>query len=155
HYVLASRAATLVTLVLSILVTVFMNQISKVWELLLTLGAGTGLVYILRWYWWRVNAWSEVSAMAAARGTSVLLRQARHPPAPRGFALNLISTTLVTTIVWLAVTFATRPESEETLDAFYRKVRPAGGGWAPAVRRTGIAPPPGEIGRNFGLWILG
>jgi hypothetical protein len=155
HYVLISRLATFVTLVLSIIVTVFMNQISKVWELLLTLGAGTGLVYILRWYWWRVNAWSEVSAMASALVTSVLLRQVFDPATPRGFALNLILTTAVTTVVWLAVTFATRPEADATLDAFYRKVRPAGSGWEPVAKRTGIAPPPGEIARNFSLWILG
>jgi Na+/proline symporter len=155
HYVVASRLATLVTLVLSIVVTVFMNQISKVWELLLTLGAGTGLVYILRWYWWRVNAWSEVAAMASALVTSVLLRSVFDPATPRGFAWNLIATTATTTVVWLAVTFATRPEAPETLDAFYAKVRPAGLGWAPVARRTGIAPPSGEIGRNFGMWVLG
>ncbi|HTD53669.1 MAG TPA: sodium:proline symporter, partial [Thermoanaerobaculia bacterium] len=130
-------------------------QISKVWELLLTLGAGTGLVYILRWYWWRVNAWSEVAAMGSALLTSVVLRQVFDPATPRGFALNLILTTAVTTVVWLAVTFATRPEAEETLDSFYRKVRPAGAGWGPVARRTGLAPPAGEIAHNFGLWILG
>jgi len=132
-----------------------MNQISKVWELLLTLGAGTGLVYILRWYWWRVNAWSEVSAMVSALVTSVLLREAFDPATPRGFALNLILTTAVTTVVWLVVTFATQPEANATLDAFYLKVRPAGAGWEPVARRTGIAPPPGEIAHNFGLWVLG
>jgi Na+/proline symporter len=161
HYVLVSRIATLFTLVLSIVVTIFMDQISKVWELLLTLGAGTGLVYILRWYWWRVNAWSEVSAMAAALVTSVALRAAGSrvpaldPATPEGFALNLIVTTAVTTAVWIAVTFATRPEPRETLETFYRKVRPAGGGWAPIARTTGITPPPGEIARSFGLWVLG
>ncbi len=161
HYVLASRVATLFTLVLSVVVTIFMDQISKVWELLLTLGAGTGLVYILRWYWWRVNAWSEVSAMAAALVTSIGLRLAgSHIPAldagrPEGFALNLILTTLVTTAVWLSVTFATSPEPRETLEAFYRKVRPGGSGWGPISRSTGIVPPSGEIGRNLAFWGLG
>ncbi|MEO8430710.1 MAG: sodium:solute symporter family protein [Acidobacteriota bacterium] len=161
HYVMASRIATFFTLVLSIIVTIFMDQISKVWELLLTLGAGTGLVYILRWYWWRINAWSEVSAMASALVTSVGLRMAGSrvpaldPARPEGFALNLILTTIVTTGVWVAVTFATRPESNATLEAFYRKVRPAGNGWAPFARSTGIAPPPGEIGRSFLFWLLG
>jgi solute:Na+ symporter, SSS family len=155
HYVIASRLATLVTLVLSVVVTVFMNQISKVWELLLTLGAGTGLVYILRWYWWRVNAWSEVAAMASALITSVALRQVFDPSTPSGFAWNLIATTATTTVVWLAVTFATLPEPAETLAAFYMKVRPAGRGWAPVARQTGIVPPRGEIGRNFGMWVLG
>jgi Na+/proline symporter len=161
HYVLASRIATLLTLVISIVVTVFMDQISKVWEFLLTLGAGTGLVYILRWYWWRVNAWSEVSAMASALIVSLTLRAAgARVPAldtarPEGFALNLILTTAVTTAVWLAVTYATRPEPEATLEAFYKQVRPAGAGWGPIARSTGIAPPRGEIARNFGFWVLG
>lgn len=161
HYVFASRIATLFTLVLSIVVTLFMDQISKVWEFLLTIGAGTGLVYMLRFYWWRVNAWSEVSAMAAALVTSLSLRllgsrvPALDAARPEGFALNLIATTLVTTGVWLAVTFATPPEPRETLEDFYRKVRPAGRGWGPVARSTGIAPPPGEIARNFGFWVLG
>src|SRR5438552_5100841 len=66
HYVLAARLATLFTLILSLVATLFMDQISLAWQFLMMLGAGTGLVYILRWYWWRVNAWSEVSAMASA-----------------------------------------------------------------------------------------
>jgi Na+/proline symporter len=161
HYVLASRIATFITLILSIVVTIFMDQISKVWEFLLTLGAGTGLVYILRWYWWRVNAWSEVSAMASALVTSMSLRAigsrvaALDPARPEGFALNLILTTVVTTAVWIAVTYATKPEPRETLEAFYLKVRPAGAGWEPISRSTGIAPPAGEIGRNFAFWVLG
>jgi Na+/proline symporter len=161
HYVAASRVATLITLVLSLVVTLFMDQISKVWELLLTLGAGTGLVYILRWYWWRVNAWSEVAAMAAALVTSVALRivggsvPALDTATPQGFALNLIVTTLVTTAVWLAATFMTRPEPPETLEAFYRKVRPAGPGWGPVARATGLTPPKGEIASNLVYWVLG
>jgi len=161
HYVLASRLATALTVVLSLVATAFMSQISKVWEFLLTLGAGTGLVYMLRWYWWRVNAWSEVSAMASALVTSLALRAlgsrvpALDTARPEGFAANLIATTAVTTAVWLAVTYATRPESAATLDAFYRKVRPAGPGWRPVAERTGLPAPPGEIGRNAVLWILG
>ncbi|MFN2386226.1 MAG: sodium:solute symporter family protein [Thermoanaerobaculia bacterium] len=161
HYVAASRLATALTVVLSLVATMFMSQISKVWEFLLTIGAGTGLVYMLRWYWWRVNAWSEVAAMASALVTSTLLRLAGARVAgldtarPEGFALNLVLTTAVTTAVWLAVTFATRPEPAETLDAFYRKVRPAGPGWKRVAARTGIVPPRGEIARNAVLWILG
>jgi Na+/proline symporter len=161
HYVLASRLATALTVLLSLVATAFMDQISKVWELLLTLGAGTGLVYILRWYWWRVNAWSEVAAMASALVTSLSLRAAGarvpalDPARPEGFALTLVVTTAVATAVWLAVTFATRAESSGTLAAFYRKVRPAGPGWGPVARETGLAPPPGEIGRNAWFWALG
>jgi SSS family solute:Na+ symporter len=161
HYVLASRLATAFTLVLSALVTMLMERITLQWQLLLTIGAGTGLVYILRWYWWRVNAWSEVAAMASALATSLALRAAGarcpafDPATARGFALTLIATTAVTTVVWLVVTFATPAEQAGTLARFYRKVRPAGAGWAAVAREVGIAPPEGEIARNLGLWALG
>jgi len=161
HYVLASRIATALTVVLSLIATAFMDQISKVWELLLTLGAGTGLVYILRWYWWRVNAWSEVAAMVSALVTSLALRAAGarvpalDPARPEGFALNLVLTTAVTTAVWLAATFATSAESRATLAAFYRKALPGGPGWGPVARETGLVPPRGEIGRNLAFWALG
>jgi Na+/proline symporter len=161
HYVLASRLATVVTLVLSVIATYYMDQISRVWEFLLTLGAGTGLVYILRWYWWRINAWSEVSAMASAFVVSTTLRALSkgHPvfdaSQPKGFALTLILTTLITTIVWISVTFLTKPEPSEKLNAFYRKVRPAGPGWRPVAAATGLAPTKGQFGRNAWFWLLG
>ena len=146
HYVAAARVATALTVALSLVATRYMNQVSQAWELLLMLGAGTGLVYMLRWYWWRVNAWSEVSAMAGAFVFSLILR-AVVP----GFALNLILTTAATTVLWLAVTLLTRPERRETLQAFWQKVRPAGPGWRPVATE----PIRGEIGRNLLLWIFG
>jgi solute:Na+ symporter, SSS family len=161
HYVLASRLATALTVVLSLVATVFMNQISKVWELLLTLGAGTGLVYILRWYWWRVNAWSEVAAMTSALVTSVSLRSLGasyptfDPATPRGFAMTLVTTTAVTTAVWLATTFATAPEPRAKLAAFYEKVRPAGPGWKRIAGPEATAAHRGEIPRNLLFWGLG
>jgi solute:Na+ symporter, SSS family len=161
HYVFASRVATAVTVGLSLVVTMFMDQITQVWELLLTLGAGTGLVYILRWYWWRVNAWSEVSAMASALFVSIALRftgtywSVLDTRTPGGFALNLIVTTVVTTACWVTVTLLTRPESEETLARFYAKVRPAGSGWARMAKAEGAPARSGELVRNLGLWLLG
>ncbi|MGA7616308.1 MAG: sodium:solute symporter family protein [Thermoanaerobaculia bacterium] len=161
HYVTASRYATLLTLLLSIVVTYFMDQVSHAWELLLMIGAGTGLVYILRWYWWRINAWSEVSAMAAALGFSLTLRgvgghvSTLDTGTAVGFALNLILTTLGTTVVWLVVTLRTRPERESTLDSFYARVRPAGWGWGPVAARTGIAQGREEVWRNAWMWALG
>ena len=161
HYVLASRLATVLTLILSVIATYYMNQISKVWEFLLTIGAGTGLVYILRWYWWRINAWSEVSAMASALivSTSLHFFSKGHPlldtGQPRGFAMTLILTTVITTIVWITVTFLTKPEPDEKLHAFYRKVRPAGPGWAPIAAATGVPPEKGQFGRNAWFWLLG
>ena len=148
HYVLASRLATALTLVLSLIATQFMDQISHAWQFLLMLGAGTGLVYILRWYWWRVNAWSEVSAMAAALIVSLSIRNFIDSSSPNGFAIGLIITTAATTLVWLVVTMLTQPEPRATLDAFYKKVRPAGPGWGVIARESGIEPVRGELGRN-------
>ena len=155
HYVNASRVATVITVLLSLVVTVFMDQVSHAWEFLIMLGAGTGLVYILRWYWWRVNAWSEVSAMASALIVSLAMRFTVDTSTPRGFAMTLIITTIITTIVWLVVTYVTKPESLDTLRSFYLKVRPAGPGWGPLVADTGVQPPRGEIARNAFSWVLG
>jgi SSS family solute:Na+ symporter len=155
HYVMASRLATALTLLLSLVATEFMDQISHAWQFLLMLGAGTGLVYILRWYWWRINAWSEVSAMAAALVVSLSLRGFLDTTSPRGFAVGLIVTTLATTVVWITVTLLTRPEPRATLDAFYGKVRPAGPGWGVIARESGIAPVRGELSRNALAWVAG
>jgi Na+/proline symporter len=155
HYVLAARLATALTLVLSLIATQFMDQISHAWQFLLMLGAGTGLVYILRWYWWRVNAWSEVSAMCAALVVSLSLRGFIDGSSPKGFAISLIITTLATTVVWLVVTLMTSPEPRATLDAFYKKVRPAGPGWGVIARESGISPVRGELSRNALAWIAG
>ncbi|HEY8133085.1 MAG TPA: sodium:solute symporter family protein, partial [Thermoanaerobaculia bacterium] len=155
HYVYASWMAVALTLVLSVIVTAFMDQISSAWQFLMMLGAGTGLVYILRWYWWRINAWSEVSAMTAALVTSLTLRLFIDSSTAAGFALNLIVTTVITTIVWLIVTFATKPEPEETLQSFYRRARPAGRGWERIAQQTGIHAPKGELALNAIAWVLG
>ncbi len=154
HYVFMSRMATLLTVLLSIVVTYFMNRITQGWELLLSIGAGTGLVYILRWYWWRVNAWSEISAMVAALVVSLSITWSGvFDGSPLGFAQTLLVTVAITTIVWLTTTFLTSPEPENVLDSFYRRVTPAGPGWATVSRRTGIVSPD-PLAPNFLNWVL-
>jgi SSS family transporter len=157
HYVFASRVATLVVVLLSVAVTYYMNRITGGWELVMALGAGTGLVYILRWYWWRINAWSEVSAMAAALAVSLSLRylEVFDSSTPRGFAQTILTTVGVTTLVWLAVTLVTAPEPSEKLEEFYRRVRPAGPGWRRVARACGLKEPDAEIGANLVNWALG
>ena len=157
HYVLASRIATLVIVLLSIVVTYYMNRITSGWELVLALGAGTGLVYILRWYWWRVNAWSEIAAMASALivSLSLLNFETFNSSTPRGFAYQILVTVGVTTAVWLIATFVTRPEPMSKLTSFYRSVRPAGSGWRPVARAAGLSERSGEIWPNFANWLLG
>src|SRR5688500_2947306 len=125
--VVASRVATVLLMVSSLIVMSMLSSVEQGWKLLIGLGAGTGLVFILRWYWWRVNAWSEISAMTASFITSVLLASFGYDlsnPASHTYAKTMLITVLVTTVVWLSVTFLTRPESTVTLDRFYRQVRP-------------------------------
>ncbi|MEP7066972.1 MAG: sodium:solute symporter family protein [Gemmatimonadota bacterium] len=138
HYVNASRTATIILFALSLLVTWQISSVGDAWRLLLALGAGTGLVLILRWYWWRINAWSEISSMIASFVTSlavlgylgpVFVPKVASVPGPRADAWVMIITVSVTTIVWLVVTFATKPEPEAVLEAFYKRVRPGGPGW--------------------------
>jgi Na+/proline symporter len=155
HYVFASRVATLIIVLLSIVVTYYMNQITSGWELVLALGAGTGLVYILRWYWWRVNAWSEVAAMASALIVSLSLRNLIDSSTPRGFAQQILITVGITTVVWLVATFVTAPEPMEKLTSFYRNVHPAGPWWRPVARAAGIKERTGEIWPNVLNWLLG
>ncbi|HYY57531.1 MAG TPA: sodium:solute symporter family protein [Pyrinomonadaceae bacterium] len=157
HYVMASRLATLLIVLLSIVVTYYMNRITGGWELVMALGAGTGLVYILRWYWWRINAWSEISSMAAALIVSLGLRyfEVFDSSTPSGFAQTILTTVGVTTLVWVAATFATRPEPVEKLSSFYRRVHPAGPGWRRVAQTNGLPERRAEIIPNLLNWALG
>jgi len=154
HYAAAGRLATLVMMVISGVVTLNIGTVEGAWKFLLAIGAGTGLVYLLRWYWWRVNAWSEVSAMAAALVFSLVAQLGFGLSAddPRGFAYLLLVTTAATTIVWLMVTYLTPAEPLESLRAFHRRVRAGGPGWRAVAPDAagGIA-----IGAGLIQWLLG
>lgn len=132
HYVTVSRWATLLMMVSAVIVSLLFDTVRGGWEAILSLGAGTGLVYMLRWFWWRINAWSEIAAMSGAAIGFVLSGWLGY----EGFAARMIFTMLFTTLVWLAATWLTRPDDEETLQAFYDRVRPAGPGWT-RFRREG------------------
>src|SRR5881296_851881 len=135
HYVRASQVATVLLTVVSAVATFYMGSIAGAWKLLIVTGAGTGTVLLLRWYWWRINAWSEVSAMIAAFAVSVLLQTVAglDSDRPLEFAWIMLITVAITTGAWLAVTFLTRPEPEGTLVAFYRRTRPSRAGWGPVA----------------------
>jgi Na+/proline symporter len=140
EYVIVSQAVTILLMLVSIWVTLHLASIEQAWKLLIVTGAGTGTVLLLRWFWWRINAWSEVSAMAVAAAVSLYLQIALKwdGDRPRDFAYIMIVTVSVTTIAWLIVTWLTPPESDATLTAFYRRVRPQGPGWAPIARAVGM-----------------
>jgi uncharacterized sodium:solute symporter family permease YidK len=136
EYVTASQAVTVGLMLVSIYVTLHLASIEQAWKLLIVTGAGTGTVLLLRWFWWRINAWSEVAAMVAAAIVSLYLQLALgwDSDRPRDFAYIMLVTVGVTSAAWLAVTFFTKPESRETLENFYARVRPHGPGWKPIAR---------------------
>jgi len=141
HYVNVGRVATVLLFLASIAVTSQLSSVEKAWKFLLAMGAGTGLVLILRWYWWRINAWSEISGMVVSFLASLVFMKVvppRFDPGdPNADAWIMIGTVAVTTVTWLAATFLTSPEPDSVLDAFYRRVRPGGPGWRRVAERLG------------------
>jgi len=157
HYVRVSQAATVLVMLASCVVTYYQESIAGAWKFLIAVGAGTGSVFILRWFWWRINAWSEVSAMAASFVVSIFLQLGLglRSEDPREFAWIVLITVGASTVVWLAATWLTPPEPEETLLAFYRRVRPSAALWGPiAVRATDVAPARDGL-RNLMDWAAG
>ena len=138
--VAVGRISTVVLMVLSALFALTLQNAFEVFDLLITFGAGTGLVFILRWFWWRINAWSEIAAMFASGIISILLVKTGLGDflfAPETGVLpewaNYPFVVVVTTAIWMAVTFMTQPESKETLRSFYLKIQPGGPGWSKVV----------------------
>jgi solute:Na+ symporter, SSS family len=164
HYVVISQLATALIMACSLAVTLLLHRYEKdvrdAWEILMATGAGTGAVYLLRWYWWRVNAWSEIVAMIAAAVSSILLRQFAFDPSDpddgaRQFALLMLWTVALTTLAWVAATLATRSEPTSTLIAFYRKVRPCGPGWRPIAKLAPDVVATESLRGQFAYWLLG
>jgi solute:Na+ symporter, SSS family len=157
HYVMMSRVSTVLLVIASALVSVLLADIRSGWQAVLEVGAGTGGVYLLRWYWWRINAWSEISAMATALFMTIVLRGVAPFSGFNAvvFAKTALTTSAVTTLVWLIVTYATKPEPEQVLLKFYRDVRPHVSGWKPVAQLAPEVPPTRDLGRNLLSWILG
>ena len=152
HYVLISRIAVIAMIIFSLLVTnYFLTTVSGAWIFILNASAGLGAVLILRWYWWRINAWSEISAMIAP----LII----YPIAVYGFGMEspitLYPIVFGTTIVWLVVTFITKPVEENKLIAFYKRTYPGGLGWKHIQKLVGEK----NRGTGFGKltinWIMG
>jgi SSS family solute:Na+ symporter len=121
----------------------------------MSVGAGTGLIYLLRWFWWRINAWSEISAMissfAVAAGFFIAGKMGAHVP---DYA-SLLATVGVTSVVWIAVTLLTEPTDRATLVAFYKLVRPAGPGWKAIRAEAGVGASPDSLPMSLLGWAIG
>jgi len=155
HYVRAGRAATVGLIVLASAVGLWLENALQAFQILLQIGAGTGLVFLLRWFWWRINAWSELSAMVISLLVAVyfqFVHGALGLPAVDP-SLQLVIGVAVTTVGWITVTYLTPPADPETLRSFHQKIRPMGGGW----RGAGLEPDvdSGSPSAAFLAWFLG
>ena len=131
YYVRVSRITTFILMAFSLVVTSKMGRISDAWKLVMECSCGMGLVLILRWFWWRINAWSEMAAMVAPFIAYPIIKLQLGIVFPNSLLIFVAWSSLV----WLAVTFLTRPTDEKTLLSFYRKVHPGGVLWKPIAQK--------------------
>ena len=159
--VVISRLATVALFLLSLPFTWWLGQrgsIEDAWRILIALGAGAGLVYILRWYWWRINAWSELGAMAASFIAFVALEAGDvfDTADPLGGAYMMLTVTAISTVGWLLITYLTRPTDDAKLRSFYLRVRPGGPGWWKVQRDLGLGQEPIADGAlSWVNWVAG
>ncbi len=140
HYVRAGRVATVVLFVFSSGLVFVLDSAKNAFDIILQVGAGTGLLYLLRWFWWRINAWCEVVAMSSSFVVSVVfvILESQHVAAFSGTA-KLLVTIAVTTIGWMLAAYLAPPTDRETLVAFYMKVKPPGPGWEAIRKEAGVS----------------
>jgi SSS family solute:Na+ symporter len=156
HYVNAGRISTVALYLVAALLSLTMSSAQQAFQVLLSIGAGTGLLYAARWFWWRVSAWCEIVAMAMSLVTSLLVPRLM-PDA--GFAIQTIVQVTLTTVAWLVAAFIGPETDRATLIEFVRKVKPAGPGWRVVRAEAGV--PDAEVqkenrvGAAFVGWVAG
>jgi Na+/proline symporter len=158
--VLFARIASVIVTAIAAFAAFNSQDVATVYRLILAVGTGPGLVLILRWYWWRINAWAEMAAMLAGFATGLItsIDNPIYTLRIADFGIRLMVTAGISLAVWVPVMLLTRPESDEKLDAFYRRVRPGGPGWKRQRQRTGL-PAAQNLGRDIlrvlaGLMLL-
>jgi len=157
HYVNVGRVVTFGLMVLAALVALWLDHAMQAFQILLQIGAGTGLIFLLRWYWWRINAWGEIAAMLISFLLAVYLHfgHARLGFVPLDPPTALVIGVTVTTFGWLAVTFLTPPTDRAVLQSFYDRIRPAPAGWRRAVDTSGRKDAGEDVAAAFLAWFLG
>ena len=156
HYVLAGRVATLGIFFLSAILTFFLESAKDTFDIILQVGAGTGLLYLVRWFWWRVNAFCEVVAMVSSFAVSIALLILSRSGHGLSTSKALLLTIAVTTVCWVATAFLTPATEQATLISFYKKVRPVGPGWRRVREAAGLpADERAGAGNNITLAMLG
>jgi len=155
HYLWVSRGVTVGLMVACGVFTLALSTASEAFQLLLSVGAGTGLIYLLRWFWWRINAWSEIAAMISSFAIALGVFIARKSGLPISETAALIGTVVATTVVWVSVTLLTPPTDDATLERFYEKTRPMGPGWARVRRSSNLPPSPDSFANAILGWTSG
>lgn len=155
HYVAVGRLATAGLMAAASALTFVIDTASTGFTLLLSIGAGTGLLYLLRWYWWRVNAAAEIAAMVGSFGTAVAFAVARGMGMEVAAHVSLLATVGVTTVIWVAAVYLGPQTDPKVLESFYRLVRPAGPGWAHVRAATGVGPSPDSLPQAMLGWVMG
>jgi SSS family solute:Na+ symporter len=140
--VLVGRISTIALMIFSALFALYLQNAKQLFDIIIMFGAGTGLIFILRWFWWRINAWSEISAMIVSGIVSLLFSSEAISTAlfgNEGMMPNWAKFPMVvfiTTVVWLLVTFITKPEKAKVLQSFYEKTQPGGPGWSKIIQEA-------------------
>lgn len=155
HYVMVGRLVTAVLMVLAALLTFVLDSARQSFELLMSIGAGTGLLYLLRWFWWRVSAWCEIAAMVTSFAVAFVFFIASKNGSTMPAHITLIIGVAITTVVWIATAYIAPATDEKTLESFYRLVRPAGPGWNAIRERTGLPPSADSLPMSMLGWVLG
>ena len=156
HYVLAGRLATIILFVCSSATVFALDTASEAFNIILQIGAGTGLLYLVRWFWWRVTAWCEIVAMVGSFAMSMLFLVLTKAGSAPSTAAQLLITVAVTTVCWLVTAYAGPQTDPRTLVEFSRKVHPAGPGWGPIRAKAGVsATALAATAENFPLSLLG
>ncbi len=141
--VAVGRISTVVLMIFSALLALVMQNAMQIFDMLVLFGAGTGLIFILRWFWWRINAWTEITAMFASIIMSLTLKATPVGPYffdsetglfPDWYEIPFV--VVIISIIWITATFVTQPESKEVLYSFYKKIQPGGPGWAKVVNEA-------------------
>ncbi|WP_298313685.1 sodium:solute symporter family protein [uncultured Aquimarina sp.] len=139
--VMIGRISTVVLMVLSALFALYLKNAKQLFDIIIMFGAGTGLIFILRWFWWRINSWSEISAMIISGIVSLIFSSSIGDYVFGDDAImpswaKLPCIVLITTVMWISVTFLTKPESDSVLQNFYKKIQPGGPGWKGVIAKA-------------------
>ena len=157
HYVFVGRLATVALFFISSAMVFVLDTAKDAFDIILQVGAGTGLLYLLRWFWWRINAWCEVVAMVSSFLVSVgFIVLEKQGVVTLASAPRLILTVVITTVCWLLAAYLAPPTNRQTLIEFYKKVHPTGPGWEPIRREAGVSKADAiQDGDNIPMALIG